>query len=52
MTEQQLQFDFMKDLKTKSCSNCVFPDGGVCQYAGEISSDYVCENWKQQTKEN
>lgn len=31
----------------KCCGNCFYADDGVCEFAGEISTDFVCENYKE-----
>lgn len=33
------------EVKVKTCSNCFYPDGGVCEFVGEIEEDFCCENW-------
>jgi hypothetical protein len=30
-----------------NCGNCEHAEDGVCDLAGEVSSLYICENWKQ-----
>jgi len=32
------------------CGNCYYPDGGVCDFAGEISMYFWCKNWKENAK--
>lgn len=36
-----------KGFKIKCCGNCFYADEGICQFAGEISTDYYCENYKK-----
>ena len=28
------------------CNNCVFGDGGVCEFAGEICGEWWCREWQ------
>ena len=32
----------------KCCGNCSHGEDGVCGFAGEISTDFVCEHFKEQ----
>jgi hypothetical protein len=31
----------------KTCSDCRHPDGGACQFAGEITDNFTCKNWEE-----
>lgn len=31
--------------KRKICGNCIYPDGGVCGFAGEISTNFTCSHF-------
>jgi hypothetical protein len=32
--------------KLKCCGNCYYADEGTCEFAGEISTDYICEGYQ------
>lgn len=32
----------------KCCGNCFYADEGTCHFAGEISTDFVCEHYKDE----
>ena len=33
-----------KEIK-ECCGNCFYAEDGVCEFAGEISTDYLCEHY-------
>ena len=33
-------------LDHKICLTCIYACGGVCDFAGEVSSDYTCDKWR------
>ena len=32
-------------MKKKCCGNCVYADRGTCGFAGEISTDFLCDHY-------